>query len=189
MSVGSFSSGMECEIEGCALTKCMSERSKEGGGMKMCLKRGELELKVRGCSLVMCMYSTADGRGGGLIIVALDPKGRGAGAFGGFGVRLEGMRFMMNDAHEGKDVFIRCDSIDLLLNVRLFDMDFSQDALKSNNSICGRDDIEKVDVDLISLITFLYSVQVFVNANGSDSTQCGAQEKPNQSIWWRVRHI
>ncbi|KAH7824001.1 uncharacterized protein MONOS_7956 [Monocercomonoides exilis] len=76
MNVGSFSSGMECEIEGCVLTKCISEKSKEGGGMKACLKRGESELKVRGCSFVMCMCSTEDGRGGGAMIDAIDPNAK-----------------------------------------------------------------------------------------------------------------
>ncbi|KAH7822687.1 uncharacterized protein MONOS_7346 [Monocercomonoides exilis] len=163
MSVGSFSSGMECVIEGCVLTKCMSERSTEGGGMKMLMKRGESEVKVSGCSFGMCVCSTGNGRGGGMMIDALDPNGECSNTeMPPLGLRLESIRFMMNDAFVGKDVFIRCDSIELQLNERLFGLDFSQEALKGEKSMCGSDGEGKVDVDLIPLITFYYSSQVFV---------------------------
>ncbi|KAH7815478.1 uncharacterized protein MONOS_9749 [Monocercomonoides exilis] len=189
-SVDSFGVGVECVMEGCVLTKCVSERSEEGGGMKVCLKSGESELKVRGCSLVMCMCSTVDGRGGGLMIDAVDPKAELVEKeMPALGVRLENIRFVMNEAFVGKDVFIKCYSIARQVNETLFVLDFSQDALKSNNSICGRNDVDKVDVDLIPLITFFHSPQVFVSVNGSESRQCGAQEKPCQSICCGVRHI
>ncbi|KAH7819664.1 uncharacterized protein MONOS_15654 [Monocercomonoides exilis] len=190
MSADSFGVGMECVMEGCVLTKCMSERSEEGGGVKVCLKSGESELKVRGCSFVMCMCSTVDGRGGGLMIDAVDPKAESVEKeMPALGVRLENIRFVMNEACVGKDVFIKCYSIAGQVNETLFVLDFSQDALKSNNSICGRDDVDKVDVDLIPFITFYYSEQVFVSVNGSESRQCGAQEKPCQSICCGVRHL
>ncbi|KAH7819567.1 uncharacterized protein MONOS_7027 [Monocercomonoides exilis] len=190
VSVDSFGVGVECVVEGCVLTKCVSERSEEGGGVKMCLKSGESELKVRGCSLVMCMCSTADGRGGGMMIDAVDPKAESVEKeMPALGVRLENIRFVMNEAFVGKDVFIKCYSIAGQVNETLFVLDFSQDALKSNNSICGRDDVDKVDVDLIPLITFYYSEQVFLSVNGSESRQCGAQEKPCQSICCGARHI
>eukprot|EP00770_Monocercomonoides_exilis_P007405 MONOS_7366.1-p1 / transcript=MONOS_7366.1 / gene=MONOS_7366 / organism=Monocercomonoides_exilis_PA203 / gene_product=unspecified product / transcript_product=unspecified product / location=Mono_scaffold00249:71933-78601(+) / protein_length=2223 / sequence_SO=supercontig / SO=protein_coding / is_pseudo=false len=190
MSVGSFSSGMECVIEGCVLTKCMSERSTEGGGMKMLMKRGESEVKVSGCSFGMCVCSTGNGRGGGMMIDALDPNGECSNTeMPPLGLRLESIRFMMNDAFVGKDVFIRCDSIELQLNERLFGLDFSQEALKGEKSMCGSDGKGKVDVDLIPLITFYYSSQVFVCVNGSDSRQCGAQSNPCESIGNAVQHI
>ncbi|KAH7815484.1 uncharacterized protein MONOS_5414 [Monocercomonoides exilis] len=190
VSVDSFGVGVECVMEGCVLTKCASERSEEGGGVKVCLKSGESELKVRGCSFVMCMCSTVDGRGGGLMIDAADPKAESVEKeMPALGVRLENIRFVMNEAFVGKDMFIKCCSIAGQVNETLFVLDFSQDALKSSNSICGRDDVDKVDVDLIPLITFFYSPQVFVSVNGSESRQCGAQEKPCQSIWCGARHL
>ncbi|KAH7819320.1 uncharacterized protein MONOS_9722 [Monocercomonoides exilis] len=190
MSVGSFLNGMECVIEGCVLTKCMSERSLEGGGMKMLMKRGEYEVKVSGCSFGMCVCSTGNGRGGGMMIDALDPNGECTNTeMPPLGLRLENIRFMMNDAFVRKDVFIRCDSIELQLNERLFGLDFSQEALKGKDSMCGSDGEGKVDVDLIPLITFYYSSQVFVCVNGSDNRQCGAQNHPCESIGNAVQHI
>eukprot|EP00770_Monocercomonoides_exilis_P006361 MONOS_6328.1-p1 / transcript=MONOS_6328.1 / gene=MONOS_6328 / organism=Monocercomonoides_exilis_PA203 / gene_product=unspecified product / transcript_product=unspecified product / location=Mono_scaffold00198:30-5202(-) / protein_length=1690 / sequence_SO=supercontig / SO=protein_coding / is_pseudo=false len=136
MSAGSFSAGMECVVEGCIMTKCMSEKSVEGGGMKMLLKRGVSELKVSGCSLGMCVCSTGKGRGGGMMIDALDPNEKNTNTeMLPIGLRLENIRFMMNDAFVGKDVFIRCDSIDSQLNERLFELDFDQEALKGKDSI------------------------------------------------------
>ncbi|KAH7831206.1 uncharacterized protein MONOS_10859 [Monocercomonoides exilis] len=190
MSVGSFSIGMECVVEGCVLTKCMSERSKEGGGMKVCLKRGESELKVSGCSFGMCVCSTVNGRGGGMMIDALDPNGECSNTeMPPLGLRLENIRFMMNDAFAGKDVFIRCDSIASQVNEKLFSLDFSQEALKEENSMCGRDPINEIDVDLIPLVTFFHSAQVFVNGSGSDGGGCGTQSSPCASINCGVDHI
>ncbi|KAH7819305.1 uncharacterized protein MONOS_14575 [Monocercomonoides exilis] len=190
MSVGSFLNGMECEIEGCVLTKCMSERSEEGGGIKTLMKRGESEVKVSGCSFGMCVCSTGNGRGGGMMIDALDPNVEHTNTeIPPLGLRLENIRFMMNDAFVGKDVFIRCDSIDLQLNERLFGLDFSQEALKGKDSMCGSDGEGNVDVDLIPLITFYYSSQVFVSVKGSDSVQCGRQDAPCESIGNAVQHI
>ncbi|KAH7825758.1 uncharacterized protein MONOS_4328 [Monocercomonoides exilis] len=92
VSVDSFGVCVECVMEGCVLTKCVSERSKEGGGVKMCLKSGESELKMRGCSLVMCMCSTVDGRGGVVMIDAVDPKDESVETkIPALGVRLESM--------------------------------------------------------------------------------------------------
>ncbi|KAH7831360.1 uncharacterized protein MONOS_6039 [Monocercomonoides exilis] len=190
MSVGSFSSGMECEIEGCVLTKCMSERSLEGGGMKMLMKRGESEVKVSGCSFGMCVCSTGNGSGGGMMIDALDPNVECSNKeIPPLGLRLENIRFMMNDAFVGKDVFIRCESIASQINERLFLLDFSQESLKLNNSMCGSDGEGTIDVDLIPLITFYYSSQVFVSVKGSDSAQCGRQDAPCESISNGVQHI
>ncbi|KAH7828062.1 uncharacterized protein MONOS_14332 [Monocercomonoides exilis] len=190
VNVDSFSVGMECVMEGCVLTKCMSEMSEEGGGVKVCLKGGESDLKVSGCSFVMCECSTVNGRGGGVMIDALDPnEGCIDTKIPPLGLRLENIRFVMNEAFVGKDMFIKCHSIAEQVNETLFVLDFSQDALKSNNSICGRDAVNEIDVDLIPLITFFHSAQVLVSVNGSDSRQCGAQNTPCRSISYCLKHI
>ncbi|KAH7824953.1 uncharacterized protein MONOS_16363 [Monocercomonoides exilis] len=105
------------------------------------------------------------------------------------GLRLDDIRFMMNDAFVGKDVFIRCDSIVSQLNERLFGLDFNQEALKWKYSMCGSDEEGKVDVDLIPLITFFRLAQVFVSLSGRDDRQCGAQNNPCLSIGSAMKHI
>eukprot|EP00770_Monocercomonoides_exilis_P016097 MONOS_16048.1-p1 / transcript=MONOS_16048.1 / gene=MONOS_16048 / organism=Monocercomonoides_exilis_PA203 / gene_product=unspecified product / transcript_product=unspecified product / location=Mono_scaffold01476:3153-8081(-) / protein_length=1642 / sequence_SO=supercontig / SO=protein_coding / is_pseudo=false len=188
LSVDSFARAMECVLEGCSVSSCRSEMSEEGGGMKVCLKRGESEVRVVGCSLGMCSCSGVKGRGGGVMVDALDPNEGGASGFGPVGIRMENVRFGGNEAFVGKDVFIRCESIAEQINETLFVLDLSQDALKSSNSICGSDK-ERDDVDLIPLITFYYGQQVFVSASGRDDRQCGAQNNPCLSIDSAVKHI
>ncbi|KAH7829865.1 uncharacterized protein MONOS_1437 [Monocercomonoides exilis] len=188
LSADSFARAMECVLEGCSVSSCRSEMSEEGGGMKVCLKRGESEVRVVGCSLGMCSCSGVKGRGGGVMVDALDPNEGGASGFGPVGIRMENVRFGGNEAFVGKDVFIRCESIAEQINETLFVLDLSQDALKSSNSICGSDK-ERDDVDLIPLITFYYGQQVFVSASGRDDRQCGAQNNPCLSIGSAVKHI
>ncbi|KAH7827727.1 uncharacterized protein MONOS_3919 [Monocercomonoides exilis] len=187
---GSFDGGMKCCVEKCVMTKCLSEKSEEGGGMKVSLRSGGSELKVSGCSFGMCICSIVKGRGGGLMI---DASGLGETEAGTedappLGIMIESTRFTMNDAFVGKDMFIRCKWIEKQINETLFSLDFSQDALKLNNSICGSDE-ENRDIDLVPLITFYYGQQVFVEANGRDIRQCGEQTNPCKSISHGVSHI
>ncbi|KAH7820229.1 uncharacterized protein MONOS_7768 [Monocercomonoides exilis] len=189
-SMDSFAVGIVCVMEGCALTKCMSERSEEGGGVKVQLKSGESELRVRECSFGMCVCSAGNGRGGGKLIDGIEPNAQSGGASAlPLLIRMERIRFMMNEAHVGKDMFIRCDSIDLQINEKLFSMDFSQEALKSNNSICGSDVAGMEDVDLIPWIIYYSAPQVFVWYGGRDGRQCGAQDAPCESIDNGITHI
>ncbi|KAH7824122.1 uncharacterized protein MONOS_17554 [Monocercomonoides exilis] len=174
LSVDTFESAMECVLEGCSVSSCRSEMSEEGGGMKVCLKRGESEVRVVWCSLGMCSCSGVKGRGGGMMVDALDPNEGGTSALGPVGIRMENVRFWGNEAFVEKDVFIKCHSIGKQINKTLFVLDFEQDALKGKNSMCGSNGEGKVDIDLIPLITFFHSAQVFVSVNGSDSRQCGA---------------
>ncbi|KAH7820082.1 uncharacterized protein MONOS_6090 [Monocercomonoides exilis] len=187
---GSFDGGMKCCVEKCVMTKCQSEWSEEGGGMKVNLKSRVSELRVSGCSFGMCICSTVKGRGGGLMVDAsgLDRVQADTGDALPLGIMIESTRFTMNDALVGKDVFIWCKWIEKQINEKLFSLDFSQDALKSNNSICGSDE-EKTDIDLIPLITFYYGQQVFVKAIGRDIRQCGEQTNPCKSISCSVDHI
>ncbi|KAH7818294.1 uncharacterized protein MONOS_12401 [Monocercomonoides exilis] len=142
----------------CVLTKCVRERSTERGGMKMLMKRGDTDVKGSGCLFGMCVCSTGNGRGKWMMIDALDLNGECSNTkMPALGLRLENIRFMMNDAFVGKDVFIKCHSIGKQVNKTLFELNFSQEALKGENSMCGSDGEGKVDVDLMLLITFNYS--------------------------------
>ncbi|KAH7817128.1 uncharacterized protein MONOS_9772 [Monocercomonoides exilis] len=163
--------------------------SEEEGGMKVCLKRGESKVRVVGCSLGMCSCSSVKVRGGGMMVEALDPNEGGTSALGPVGIKMENVRFLGNEAFVEKDVFIKCHSIGKQINKTMFVLDFEQDALKGKNSMCGSDGEGKVDVDLIPLITFFHSAQVFVSVNENDSRQCGAQNYPCQSISCGFKHI
>ncbi|KAH7822291.1 uncharacterized protein MONOS_9660 [Monocercomonoides exilis] len=191
VDVGSFEDGVECVVDECSMSSCKSGLSDEGGGMRVVLKSGESVLKVNGSSFSMCKCSSETGCGGGLFIDKSDPHAN----YGNesqilpLNFKIVNILFVMNEAHVGKDVFVRCHSIAHQINETLFALNYNQESLNSNNSICGRDGWSEGDVDLIPLITFYYSAQVFVSGRGSDGRGCGAQSNPCSSINCGVEHI
>ncbi|KAH7826564.1 uncharacterized protein MONOS_7899 [Monocercomonoides exilis] len=191
IDVGSFEHGVECVIEECSITNCKSASSAEGGGMRVVQKSEESVLKVNGSSFSMCKCSTGSGCGGGLHIDGYDPNANYGNEtqIPSLKFKIVNILFVMNEAHVGKDIFIRCFSIAHQINETLFALNYNQESLNSNNSICGRDIESEGDVDLIPLITYYYSTQVFLNGTGSDGRQCGAQTNPCSSINCGVDHI
>ncbi|KAH7815095.1 uncharacterized protein MONOS_11413 [Monocercomonoides exilis] len=191
IDVGSYEHGVECLMDECSITNCKSALSAEGGGMRVVLKSEESVLKVNGSSFSMCKCSTGSGCGGGLYIDGYDPNAN----YGDetqippLKFKIVNILFVMNEAFVGKDIFIKCFSIAQQINETLFVLNYNQESLNSNNSICGRDVESEGDVDLIPLITYYYSAQVFVNGMGSDGRRCGAQTNPCSSINCGVDHI
>ncbi|KAH7822438.1 uncharacterized protein MONOS_14577 [Monocercomonoides exilis] len=191
VDVGSFEDGVECVMDECSMSSCKSGLSDEGGGMRVVLKSGESVLKVNGSSFSMCKCSSETGCGGGLFIDGSDPHANygNESPIPPLNFKIVNILFVMNEAHVGKDVFVRCHSIAHQINETLFALNYNQESLNSNNSICGRDVLSEGDVDLIPLITFYYSAQVFVSGRGSDGRGCGAQSNPCSSINCGVEHI
>eukprot|EP00770_Monocercomonoides_exilis_P010556 MONOS_10503.1-p1 / transcript=MONOS_10503.1 / gene=MONOS_10503 / organism=Monocercomonoides_exilis_PA203 / gene_product=unspecified product / transcript_product=unspecified product / location=Mono_scaffold00480:24678-30176(+) / protein_length=1832 / sequence_SO=supercontig / SO=protein_coding / is_pseudo=false len=191
VDVGSFEDGVECVMDECSMSSCKSGLSDEGGGMRVVLKSGESVLKVNGSTFSMCKCSSETGCGGGLFIDGSDPHANygNESPIPPLNFKIVNILFVMNEAHVGKDVFVRCHSIVHQINETLFALNYNQESLNSNNSICGRDVWSEGDVDLIPLITFYYSAQVFVSGRGSDGRGCGAQSIPCASIDCGVEHI
>ncbi|KAH7832642.1 uncharacterized protein MONOS_9802 [Monocercomonoides exilis] len=191
IEVGSYEHGMECVIDECSMSSCKSGLSREGGGMKVVLKRGESVLKVNGSSFSICKCSSETGCGGGLFIDGSDPNANygNESQIPSLNFKIVNVLFYMNEASEGKDIFVRCHSIAQQINETLFALNYKQESLNSNNSICGRDVESEGDVDLIPLITYFYGLQVFVNATGTDGRRCGSQSNPCLSINCGVDHV
>ncbi|KAH7832621.1 uncharacterized protein MONOS_13775 [Monocercomonoides exilis] len=191
IEVGSYEHGMECVIDECSMSSCKSGLSREGGGMNVVLKSGESVLKVNGSSFSICKCSSETGCGGGLFIDGSDPNANygNESQIPSLNFKIVNVLFYMNEASVGKDIFVRCHSIEHQINETLFALNYKQESLNSNNSICGRDVESEGDVDLIPLITYFYGLQVFVNATGTDGRRCGAQSNPCLSINCGVDHI
>eukprot|EP00770_Monocercomonoides_exilis_P014649 MONOS_14595.1-p1 / transcript=MONOS_14595.1 / gene=MONOS_14595 / organism=Monocercomonoides_exilis_PA203 / gene_product=unspecified product / transcript_product=unspecified product / location=Mono_scaffold01031:5732-14599(-) / protein_length=2873 / sequence_SO=supercontig / SO=protein_coding / is_pseudo=false len=191
VDVGSFEDGVECVMDECSMSSCKSGLSAEGGGMRVVLKSGESVLKVNGSSFSMCKCSSETGCGGGLFVDGSDPHANygNESQIPPLNFKIVNILFVMNEAHVGKDIFVRCHSIEHQINETLFALNYSQESLNSNNSICGRDGWSEGDVDLIPLITFYYSAQVFVSGRGSDGRGCGAQSSACASINCGVEHV
>ncbi|KAH7817284.1 uncharacterized protein MONOS_7619 [Monocercomonoides exilis] len=191
IEVGSFEHGVECVIDECSMSSCKSSLSDEGGGVKVVLKSEESVLKVNGSSFSTCKCSSETGRGGGLFIDGSDPNANydDETQIPPLNFKIVNMLFVMNDAFSGKDIFVRCLSIAHQINETLFILNYNQESLNSNNSICGRNIESEEDVDLIPLITFYYLAQVFVSRRGTDGRGCGAQSNSCSSINCGVGHI
>ncbi|KAH7821232.1 uncharacterized protein MONOS_6478 [Monocercomonoides exilis] len=191
VDVGSYEHGVECVMDECSMSSCKSGLSVEGGGMRVVLKSGESVLKVNGSTFSICKCSSEAGCGGGLFIDGSDPHANygNESQIPPLNFKIVNILFVMNEAHVGKDMFVRCHSIEHQINETLFALNYNQESLNSNNSICGRDAWSEGDVDLIPLITFYYSAQVFVSGRGSDGRGCGAQSNPCVSIDCGVEHI
>ncbi|KAH7829416.1 uncharacterized protein MONOS_732 [Monocercomonoides exilis] len=183
---------VESVVEKCTFSRCVSEASERGGALMMCMKIEESSVEVRQCSFTLCRCSTVVGRGGGMMFDCVDPLSQAqTPAPDGsllLPLKISEIRFTMNDALVGKDIFINCQSIEQQINETLFALDFTQESLQSNQSICASDADEQ-DVDLIPLITFLYAPQIFVCLDSADTRQCGLPTNPCQSISSAVHHI
>eukprot|EP00770_Monocercomonoides_exilis_P013310 MONOS_13257.1-p1 / transcript=MONOS_13257.1 / gene=MONOS_13257 / organism=Monocercomonoides_exilis_PA203 / gene_product=unspecified product / transcript_product=unspecified product / location=Mono_scaffold00799:3-6529(-) / protein_length=2155 / sequence_SO=supercontig / SO=protein_coding / is_pseudo=false len=183
---------MESVVEKCTFSRCTSETSERGGALMLCVKSGESLVEVKQCSFTLCQCSTVTGRGGGMMLDCVDPSSPSpAPAPDGSSflpLKISEIRFTMNDALVGKDIFINCQSIEQQINETLFALDFIQESLQSNKSICASDADEQ-DVDLIPLITFLYAPQIFVSLDSTDTRQCGLPTNPCKSISSAVHHI
>ncbi|KAH7824100.1 uncharacterized protein MONOS_12638 [Monocercomonoides exilis] len=180
--------GLKCGMENCTFWNCLSRQSNRGGGLMMHMKNEESSLGVKNCTFVLCACSESTGRGGGMMLDFCDPDAPFQTPSKPLLLHIASVQFMMNSAFMGKDVFINCHSIDGQINETLFALDFSQPSLRMNTSICGSD-LTHSDIDLIPLITFLYTPQVFVSMESEDSNQCGKQDNPCRSVSHGVRHV
>ncbi|KAH7827014.1 putative Protein tyrosine and serine/threonine kinase [Monocercomonoides exilis] len=191
VDVGSFEDGVECVVDECSMSSCKSGLSIEGGGMKVVLKSEETVFKINDSSFSMCKCSKESGCGGGLFIDGSDPHANygNESQIPPLNFKIVNILFVMNEAHVGKDIFVRCHSIAHQINETLFALNYNQESLNSNNSICGRDASSEGDVDLIPLITFYYGLQVFLSSTGTDGRRCGAQINPCSSINCGIDHI
>ncbi|KAH7819084.1 uncharacterized protein MONOS_2048 [Monocercomonoides exilis] len=181
---------MESVVEKCTFSRCVSETSERGGALMMSVKSEESSVEVRQCSFTLCRCSTVTGRGGGMMFDCVDLSSPSPApdepSF--LPLKISEIRFTMNDVFVGKDIFINCQSIEQQINETLFSLDFTQESLQSNQSICASDADEQ-NVDLIPLITFLYAPQIFVSLDSADTRQCGLSTNPCKSISSAVHHI
>ncbi|KAH7832150.1 uncharacterized protein MONOS_11695 [Monocercomonoides exilis] len=191
IELGSFENAIDCTTEDCTMSACRSDLNTEGGGMKVVLKSEESVLKVNGSTFSTCRCSMESGRGGGLFIDGADTNVvyDNESQIPSLNLRIVNTLFRLNEAFAGKDIFIKCHSILDQINETLFSLNYNQESLATNNSICGSDLKGNTDMDVIPRITFFKGFQVFLNGSGEDGRRCGAQGNPCSSINEAIDHI
>eukprot|EP00770_Monocercomonoides_exilis_P014769 MONOS_14715.1-p1 / transcript=MONOS_14715.1 / gene=MONOS_14715 / organism=Monocercomonoides_exilis_PA203 / gene_product=unspecified product / transcript_product=unspecified product / location=Mono_scaffold01057:53-2029(-) / protein_length=562 / sequence_SO=supercontig / SO=protein_coding / is_pseudo=false len=198
---------IECVLDSCFWTNCISEISEEGGAAKVCLNCADSSLKLVSCMIVQCACSRTKGKGGGLMIDCVPSStvipssaqlihsssrflsSSQSNEHQSFHLAIVNDRFIGNDALIGKDIFIRCTNIREQLNETQFTLDFTQSSLQTNNSICACEGLGPAIVDIIPFITFFKAGQIHASLNGTDSSQCGSLTTMCKTISNAALHI
>ncbi|KAH7818028.1 uncharacterized protein MONOS_15699 [Monocercomonoides exilis] len=119
-------------------------------------------------SFVTCACSTSEGRGGAIALNCMDDPedldAQSSKKAKALPIKFRLIRFSLNRASVGKDLFIVCRSIAEQINEALFVMDFSELAFDRNNAIFGLDKVEEEPIDLVPFIVFYKSERIFVSS-------------------------
>eukprot|EP00770_Monocercomonoides_exilis_P007192 MONOS_7154.1-p1 / transcript=MONOS_7154.1 / gene=MONOS_7154 / organism=Monocercomonoides_exilis_PA203 / gene_product=unspecified product / transcript_product=unspecified product / location=Mono_scaffold00238:24919-32187(+) / protein_length=2353 / sequence_SO=supercontig / SO=protein_coding / is_pseudo=false len=101
--------------------------------------------------------------------------------------------FTENSAIVGRDVFVRCESINTQINESQFIIDFNEMKFNRNNSIWGTDNKRPgQDVDLIPIVIVYRSEMIFVkggDVNAEDKNPCGSISSPCSTVNFGLSHI
>ncbi|KAH7824774.1 uncharacterized protein MONOS_2964 [Monocercomonoides exilis] len=183
---------VDVRIEGCEMRVCVNEGSEEGGGVKW---RGGWEengegLVMESCTVAGCECCRTSGRGGGIMLDCVGraegKEGNGANGIGGFAMR--GISFLWNEAFVGKDMFVRCLSIEEQMKRSVLELDTEQDSLLRRDAANASDEEEK-DVDLLEWLRGYQSVWVYVAESGKDGRLCGSDSEACRSVSGGMRHM
>ncbi|KAH7822608.1 uncharacterized protein MONOS_15528 [Monocercomonoides exilis] len=102
---------------------------------------------------------------------------------------MRAVNFSMNSAKEGNDFFIYCNNINEQVTNSLFSLDYSQSSFSDDKAFCGIDISQEV-INILSLIRFYRSEQIFVTSSDSlDNNTCGSVKSPCQTVSEGVKHI
>ncbi|KAH7826100.1 uncharacterized protein MONOS_15751 [Monocercomonoides exilis] len=171
-------------IRNTTMKGCGGKRCGKGGGMFCVLNEGG-SFDCSFCTISECFCSTT-GRGGWLFLectsVAEQP----------LNFVLSNITFRDNSAFRGRDVYVRCHSIDTQIADEQFLLDFRTPFVKdlaiwgcTTDSFVGEEDLLLRVVKYQSETIFVSSV----TGNHGDSKQCGEFNSPCHSLDIGVQHI
>eukprot|EP00770_Monocercomonoides_exilis_P008273 MONOS_8232.1-p1 / transcript=MONOS_8232.1 / gene=MONOS_8232 / organism=Monocercomonoides_exilis_PA203 / gene_product=unspecified product / transcript_product=unspecified product / location=Mono_scaffold00305:32-8370(-) / protein_length=2151 / sequence_SO=supercontig / SO=protein_coding / is_pseudo=false len=171
-------------IRNTTMKKCGGTRCGKGGGMFCMLNEGR-SFDCSFCTISECFCSTT-GRGGWLFLeccsVAEKP----------LSFVLSNLTFKDNTALRGRDVYVRCHSIETQIVDEQFLLDFRAPFVKELAMWgCSTDSFEGEE-DLLLRVVKYQSETIFVSAcaeNHSDFNSCGELHGPCESLNVGVKHI
>jgi hypothetical protein len=162
----------------CNFSSCVSEGSEEGGVIR---HKGTSysSVRVESCLFKSCKCSERSGRGGGMFIVIGDLYENPL---------FCNISFLINSAFVGRDMYIYCYDLKLIVNSSSFSFYFLNEM--KVNSIVGRDKKYFVEeIDLIHLLNRFCSSEVYVSDSGMDDEICGMKEYQCKSINVSYEHL
>ncbi|KAH7816479.1 uncharacterized protein MONOS_9790 [Monocercomonoides exilis] len=171
-------------IRNTTMKKCGGTRCGKGGGMFYVLNE-EGSFNCSFCTISECFCSTT-GRGGWLFLecatVVEQP----------LNFVLSNITFRDNSAYRGRDVYVRCHSIETQIVEEQFLLDFRSPFVKELALWgCTTDSFVREE-DLLLRVVKYQSETIFVSSvadNHTDSKQCGEFSMPCQSLNVGIQHV
>eukprot|EP00770_Monocercomonoides_exilis_P010838 MONOS_10785.1-p1 / transcript=MONOS_10785.1 / gene=MONOS_10785 / organism=Monocercomonoides_exilis_PA203 / gene_product=unspecified product / transcript_product=unspecified product / location=Mono_scaffold00504:43502-48745(+) / protein_length=1748 / sequence_SO=supercontig / SO=protein_coding / is_pseudo=false len=175
---------LKIEIRNTAMKKCGGTRCGKGGGMFCVLNEGG-NFDCSFCTISECFCSTT-GRGGWLFLECTSTVEHPLKFV------LSNITFKDNTASKGRDVYVRCHSIEKQIVDEQFLLDFRAPFVKDLAVWgCTTDSFEGEEDLLLRVVKYL-SETIFVSSvseNHKNSKQCGEFSMPCQSLDVGVQHI
>ncbi|KAH7816463.1 uncharacterized protein MONOS_15595 [Monocercomonoides exilis] len=171
-------------IRNTTMKKCGGTRCGNGGGMFYVLNEGG-SFDCSFCTISECFCSTT-GRGGWLFLecttVVEQP----------LNFMLSNITFKNNAAYRGRDVYVRCHSIETQIVEEQFLLDFRSPFVKELALWGCTTDSFVEEEDLLLRVVKYQSETIFVSSvsdNHGDSKQCGEFSVPCQSLNVGIQHV
>ncbi|KAH7824218.1 uncharacterized protein MONOS_13035 [Monocercomonoides exilis] len=171
-------------IRNATMKKCGGTKCGKGGGMFCVLNEGG-NFDCSFCTISECFCSST-GRGGWLFL-----EGTSA-AEQLLNFVLSNITFRDNSAFRGRDVYVRCHSIETQIVDEQFLLDFRAPFVKELAIWGSTTDSFIGEEDLLLRVVKYQSETIFVSMtadNHADSKQCGGFEAPCESLNEGVQHI
>ncbi|KAH7832144.1 uncharacterized protein MONOS_12087 [Monocercomonoides exilis] len=171
-------------IRNTTMKKCGGTRCGKGGGM-FCMLNEEGNFDCSFCTISECFCSTT-GRGGWLFLECTTVVEQLLNFV------LSNITFRDNSAFRGKDVYVRCHSIETQIADEQFLLDFRTPFVKERAMWGCTTDSFVGEEDLLLRVMKYQSETIFVSSvadNHTDSKQCGELSAPCHSLDIGVQHI
>ncbi|KAH7829015.1 uncharacterized protein MONOS_5227 [Monocercomonoides exilis] len=171
-------------IRNTTMKKCGGLKCGKGGGMFCVLNEGG-SFDCSFCTISECFCSTT-GRGGWLFLECTSTTEHPLNFV------LSNITFRDNSAFRGRDVYVKCHSIENQIVDEQFLLDFRAPFVKELSMWGCTTDSFVGEEDLLLRVVKYQSETVFVSSvadNHSDSKQCGESSKPCESMNVGVQHI
>ncbi|KAH7826070.1 uncharacterized protein MONOS_9514 [Monocercomonoides exilis] len=171
-------------IRNTTMKKCGGTRCGKGGGMFCVLNEGG-KFDCSFCTISECFCSTT-GRGGWLFLECTSVVEQPLNFI------LSNITFRDNSAFRGRDVYVRCHSIEKQIVDEQFLLDFRTPFVKDLAIWGATTDSFVGEEDLLLRVVKYQSETIFVSSatgNHGDSKQCGELSAPCHSLDVGVQHI
>ncbi|KAH7826060.1 uncharacterized protein MONOS_4187 [Monocercomonoides exilis] len=171
-------------IRNTTMKKCGGTRCGKGGGMFCVLNEGG-SFDCSFCTISECFCSTT-GRGGWLFLKCTSTVEQPLNFV------LSNITFRDNTAFRGRDVYVRCHSIETQIVDEQFLLDFRTPFVKERAMWGCTTDSFVGEEDLLLRVVKYQSETIFVSSatgNHGDSKQCGEFNSPCHSLDIGVQHI